>query len=419
MAKTSKLPSARLVIILCFQFILQHVQPLAIQKFIESKGGTWSPKLDVVEFPGMGLGFQAKELIRPAETLLVIPQDSCFVSQHPDPLTDLTIKLALAKRQGSANSLAPFVEEYLSGVESHLPMAFSDEKLAALEGTLAGADAVQMRNDCLEALASLRNGIIPTSEGAGDSGDSKGVQDPALAAIAQGLSEEEWLHARASVQCRAVNFRPQSEDGPPVTALVPGVTIANHDDKVFCSVKRGNGYTVPEDCFVIQSPDHCSYYPGQQVCISYGDLSFTQKFLSFGWVDTAAAAEKEPELGRPSKPMGRREVITAVSIQGCSLELKTALPPPAAPSNRLQNHLLSEVAKISGETGVECKALGEALQAALLERRDSLVAGEPKTKAWPELAVVRQVETAAVDALLAELQLLDSEWELGCIVRME
>lgn len=36
---------------------------------------------------------------------------------------------------------------------------------------------------------------------------------------------------------------------------------------------------------VVLHTDYQRYKPGEMICISYGELSFQQKLLSFGWVD--------------------------------------------------------------------------------------------------------------------------------------
>ena len=73
-----------------------------------------------------------------------------------------------------------------------------------------------------------------------------------------------------------------------VAALLPYITLANHDDVAGSSTSMGNGVSHPATSFVFR----CDFktYPGQQVYLSYGKISFQQKLLSFGWLDRAEQA---------------------------------------------------------------------------------------------------------------------------------
>jgi hypothetical protein len=411
----------------------------AIRGYLERGGGLMSPKLEVFDFPGMGLGFRAVELIRPSETLFVVPHSLCFVSQiagsNQEAETDVALQLALARKLGKDSDHTPFIDT-LPVSSEHIPALFGPEKLSALEGTAAAEDAVAMCNEWLETIKKLRN--LPSSENSDD-----------LAwVIANEISDKEWLWARASVQCRAFEFAVKPEDTESsrapskhrrkanankniqpmrrLVALIPPVSMANHNDKVFCSVKRGNGVVAPEDCFVIQSPRQISYYPGQQVCISYGELTFQQKFLSFGWVDVEAVTNEAPALmPAPSVLSGKntqQSAITAVSVAGRMIELKTPLPPSKETNMVLQDRIITAVIKATygdGDTDpLRSRAeTGVLLQEALLSRKsmlcDRAIEGE---SLWPNLDVVRHVELQAVEALLTQLEpLLKAGAELGGI----
>ena len=60
-----------------------------------------------------------------------------------------------------------------------------------------------------------------------------------------------------------------------------------------CDVSRGNGITNPTTTFVMRTED--KYKVGESICISYGELSFQQKLLSFGWLDRRSLTSKVDE----------------------------------------------------------------------------------------------------------------------------
>jgi len=252
-----------------------------IKNWLQGNGAFISPKLTVEEIPNMGFGFVAGEPIASYETLCAVPLSCCMFSLLPniDDSLNFICKHLLKERIKSSDSIyLPFVS-LLPEDTSFLPSLWSQERHHRLSGTSMVNDALQLRQRWLE--------------------NSRDYH----------VSDDELLWARGTLQCRAFSFRiPPSWDlqelkqlqrlnhpelinekeqlvqGDSHNAVVfmPFISIANHDDKKFCSVSLGDYDGRP--CVLLHS-DTQRYKPGEAVCISYGEMSFQQKLLSFGWVD--------------------------------------------------------------------------------------------------------------------------------------
>ena len=129
------------------------------------------------------------------------------------------------------------------------------------------------------------------------------------------ISKSEWLWARATLQARGFSFRKNvrllnlDENGNAsnminndiirdvtddngdeeiheivdIVSFIPFITLSNHDDGLGGRTTMGNGDTFPHTSYTFQTKKKIE--KDKQIFNFYGELSFQQKFLSFGWVD--------------------------------------------------------------------------------------------------------------------------------------
>ena len=137
------------------------------------------------------------------------------------------------------------------------------------------------------------------------------------------VSESEWIWARATLQARGFSFRKEKslinlnyhndsvdvannnildqenfitnikmregekeeeeEDKVDVVSFIPFTTLSNHDDYIGGKTTMGDGVVHPHTSYTFQTNKKVE--KNNQVFNYYGELSFQQKFLSFGWVD--------------------------------------------------------------------------------------------------------------------------------------
>ena len=143
-----------------------------------------------------------------------------------------------------------------------------------------------------------------------NSADSESHNDPSTL-----ISKSEWLWARATLQARGFSFRKNvkllnlNENGDAsntinndvirdvtddngdeeiheivdIVSFIPFITLSNHDDGLGGRTTMGNGDTFPHTSYTFQTKKKIE--KDKQIFNFYGELSFQQKFLSFGWVD--------------------------------------------------------------------------------------------------------------------------------------
>ena len=138
----------------------------------------------------------------------------------------------------------------------------------------------------------------------------------------QAVSESDWLWARATMQARGFSFRKksdtkksplssidsksqiepsaeqkdirskdESDDLLNIVSFIPFTTLSNHDDDLGGITTMGDGDLYPYSSFTFKTAKKVE--PKSQIFNFYGDLSFQQKFLSFGWVDRSPAFSPE------------------------------------------------------------------------------------------------------------------------------
>ena len=130
----------------------------------------------------------------------------------------------------------------------------------------------------------------------------------------QAVSESDWLWARATMQARGFSFRKKSplssldsnsqiepstdsrskdelDDILNIVSFIPFTTLSNHDDDLGGITTMGDGDLYPYSSFTFKTAKKVE--PKSQIFNFYGDLSFQQKFLSFGWVDRSPAFSPE------------------------------------------------------------------------------------------------------------------------------
>lgn len=166
------------------------------------------------------------------------------------------------RRKGAASFMRPLLDTLPSDV-SYMPQMWSQRKRDALRGTALLNDIEAMRG-------AWQNGAR------------------SLAA-----DEDEYFWVRATIQGRLWSLsRPSSFSsdggGSSIVALVPFVSLANHNTRRHATVSLGNGVTSRSDAFVMHAEG--KLYPGEPVHLNYGDLSFQQTLLSFGYMVPASQA---------------------------------------------------------------------------------------------------------------------------------
>ena len=120
-----------------------------------------------------------------------------------------------------------------------------------------------------------------------------------------GEEDASYVWCRATIQSRAwclsLPSTPSSSSTSAIVAVIPFLSLANHcdDERRTCSVALGNGITAPSSSVVMRSK--AKIYPEQAIHLSYGDLSFQQKILSFGWVDHEADKDEKAFAITPVK----------------------------------------------------------------------------------------------------------------------
>ncbi|KAJ1417024.1 hypothetical protein B484DRAFT_400977 [Ochromonadaceae sp. CCMP2298] len=311
----------------------------AMRKWLVDGGAFLSPKVQAQLIPGVGFGLTAADYIKDNEVLCAIPREYCMYGYGDEGVTEIATQLRQAKfhssgsgpsgddSSGDPSHFQPFVDVLPADV-SFLPCMWGEPNLALIEGTSLGGDATMMMRSWL---ASYEECVRPGDEervamevgaraGAGGAGSVTEVVDKVADVD---TLRQQWLWARASIQCRAYAFRvPAPEDKQKarnkrllnqpgveqvdsqelsqagltlLTLFFPFIGFANHDDFKYCFLGPGNGIDYPQSSLVLRSQHR--YLPGEPVCISYGDMSFQQKALSFGWIDTTVGEFKpQPKI---------------------------------------------------------------------------------------------------------------------------
>lgn len=246
--------------------VIQHVVGKAtahqrMLNWIHNSGGYVHPAIKAEYFSEMGVGLVACEPIKAHEVLISVPDSMCFVDNCID---DMATKLAKELQFADSSSVSPFLATLPTDIGS-LPCFWENKLVEELKGTMLAQDTLKMRKQWeLEAKKRTRE-------------HNEYVQQHSYRSDREELlSEEEWMWARGTLQSRAFKFQEE-------IAFIPFVSACNHNDKKHCIVRRGDDHSHPKQNFLLES--RAKYYPGEQVCISYGDISFQQKLLSFGWID--------------------------------------------------------------------------------------------------------------------------------------
>jgi hypothetical protein len=153
----------------------------------------------------------------------------------------------------------------------------------------------------------------------------------------------------------------------------------------------GNGVSYPSTSFLLRT--EVKTIPGQQVYNSYGQLSFQQKLLSFGWIDRAQSQDafcltvlNLPSYGgssaincdttTPPRPK-QIEIKTAMSLDGMTRVGITGESPIAGPASKLAEKG-ANIAVRAYMDHMQC-GKGDAiswLQAALADRVGDLLKGK-------------------------------------------
>lgn len=283
--------------------------------------------------PGLGYGLKAVARLSQHEKVCVIPNRFCMVASGEHALETITSQLrrerllcrhaslSEQKQQQQSCFFQPFLDVLPDDV-SFLPSMYSASNLALLEGSSLAEDARRMKAQWLafydESIAgtakesSLADGIYSDEPLSAEPSVSRSLME---VNVAKRLLKAQWLWARATLQCRAYSFKLSSDRWQQLqaegydygsdnsqcdlVAFIPFVGFANHDDRKCCKVSLGNGISDPVSSFVLHTTD--VYHADEPVCISYGDLSFNQKVLSFGWIDTSYGGDGDGAAPHPEQ----------------------------------------------------------------------------------------------------------------------
>mmetsp|Transcript_234 Transcript_234/g.289 ORF Transcript_234/g.289 Transcript_234/m.289 type:complete len:475 (+) Transcript_234:398-1822(+) len=237
------------------------------------------PLVEVDIIPGLGYGLITSGSIPPSTKLCVIPEEFCFHATGSNSLEKMTTQLAIEKKKGKESFYYPFIDTLPEDV-SFVPALWGDEKIQdmGMKGTQIEKDSKSM--------------YLRWHDQASHWIDANTPED--------GISVSDWLWARATLQCRAFSFNKGIQDENKeklitgeIVAFIPFLQIANHDDNYekscvtsFSSdIKVSDDIPAPNLSFSLRTSSNIKHEKSQQIYNHYGELSFQQKILSFGWVD--------------------------------------------------------------------------------------------------------------------------------------
>ena len=252
------------------------------QKLVDwlvSNGGYVNPKCTVA-FSQYGYELRANGLIKASEVLCMVPKEAQLFATGKTALFEIASSITVEKNKGHESFYHPFLDVLPDDV-SYIPAMWEQAKLETIQGTTVHDDVIVMKNAWVEDM--YNNGI-----------DQSMVDD--------------MMWARATLQGRAISF----PDG--LVTFLPYIMFANHNDEPdgnfqYPYPEKGDGDTVPTSTVLLRAKK--DYSPGQEISISYGDMSFQQKCLSFGWIDGSINSESI--------------CITVLHIGKRTIELKTSM----------------------------------------------------------------------------------------------
>lgn len=232
-----------------------------LRNWINEQGGVVHSNIDVeMIYGGYGLRTSSNGYILNGETLIALPAHLCLSSSNNNndvALHEIAVNLLTERSKGKGSFFESLIDTLPEDC-SYIPALWSDDKLKEYRGTSIAADARVMRDSW--------------SSQYYEKCDSK-------------WGEGDYLWARATLQGRAYSFATSKTNT--LISLLPFISFANHDDNLLNGAKEypeiGNGVTFPATTIILRARK--KYYPGQAILTSYGELSFQQKLLSFGWVD--------------------------------------------------------------------------------------------------------------------------------------
>ena len=242
----------------------------------------------------------------------------CVLYSGKYALEEITTHLARELKKGAKSTYYPFLITLPDDV-SFIPARWSDEKIhdMDIDGTQTEADLKAMRNkwhndahrwlspsphsSSIEGISSVD--IYSESKSKEEKVGEKGVEEE--------VSVSDWVWARATLQARGFSFRGKhaqnsspslsDKDGTAavptcddqnhnIVSFIPFITLSNHDDALGGVTTMGVE-PVPSSSFTFRSGPATP--KGHQLFNFYGEMSFQQKILSFGWVDRCLISSPE------------------------------------------------------------------------------------------------------------------------------
>lgn len=240
---------------LCTAVSLSKAQ--ALRNWLVREGAMINDKVTVTAGE-YGYSLFAEEAVPPYEIMCSIPPNICFTSTEADPLTDLSKKLTKEMHLRENSYYWPFLDTLPEDV-SYIPALWNPERLELIKGTSIYDDATRMKAEWEQSY------------------EANGIQEP----------KDTWMWSRATLQGRCFSFRftkSYSELKGTAAAFVPFISLGNHHDEAHAFPEVGDGQKQPEDNVFLRSD--LWQYKGQEIFLTYGTLSFQQKLIGYGWVDT-------------------------------------------------------------------------------------------------------------------------------------
>lgn len=228
-----------------------------LRSYIVNNGGYINDKVDVDISP-YGYCLKANSYIKAKELLIKIPSNLCFESSGDYALEDVAYKLCIERKKSSESMYQSFFNVLPQDVTDTLPAIWNTNRLELIKGTSIYSDAVAMLNKwkC-------------------DNPFNKA--DGSL--VSMGITQDDYIWARATLQGRCNSFHNKA------VAFLPFIGFANHNDNLKYANYPSRGYA--NEYYQLHVNELLT--KDQEITISYGDMSFQQKLLSFGWVDRTNA----------------------------------------------------------------------------------------------------------------------------------
>lgn len=225
--------------------------------------GVQHPSVELSESEVDGRGLYASKHIKKDDVLFVLPKDLVLRPTLPVSIsgssaqTALAVRLLLERHRGAVSPFAGYIRSLPSAEEMHLPLLWPNEDLALLD--TPDGEVFRWRAAVAEEAEEVLR-VVRAHSSAFD-----GLT----------FTTQDWLWARAISLSRPYLLDPEDEWS---LAIIPLVDFSNHRDDADCAIRCLEDGSV---AFVAGR----AYAPGEQVWTSYGQVSASHKFFTFGFLE--------------------------------------------------------------------------------------------------------------------------------------